>query len=282
MKNKTVLITGATSGIGFETAVALAGKGARIVFTTRDAARGVETQQRIISRSGNHEVFPMFCRLDDFQSIRDFAKNFTAQHASLDVLINNAGIWETVRKESVNGIEMTFAVNYLAPFLLTLLLLPQLEKSAPSRIINVSSQAYQTAKINFEDPEFKQSYPWMEAYTQSKLANMLFTTLLAKKMISFGITVNCLHPGVVLTPIYRNMNPFLRAFFRLYMIRPAKGAQTTVYLASSPEIQHLTGAYFVKNKQAEILPHAKDPETAEQLWNLGMKYISPWLSGNPI
>jgi len=282
MKNKTVLITGATSGIGFETALALARKGARIVFTTREPARGAETQQRIIRQSGNHEVFPMFCRLDDFQSIVDFSKNFTAQHPSLDVLINNAGLWETVRKESVNGIEMTFAVNHLAPFLLTLLLLPQLKKSAPSRIINVSSKSYETAKINFEDPEFKQSYPWMEAYSQSKLANILFTTFLANNVMPFGITVNCLHPGVVLTPIYRNMNPFLRIFFRLYMIRPAKGAQTTVYLASSPEVQHLTGAYFVKKNQVGIMPHALDPETAKQLWNLSMKYISPWLSGNPI
>lgn len=277
MQGKTVLITGATSGIGFETALEIAKLGATIVFTTRDITKGENICKQLISLSGNSKVYVMECRLDDFSSIRTFAQNFLSRFTELHVLINNAGVWETSRKESTNSIELTFAVNHLAPFLLTQWMLPLMKNSAPSRIITVSSQAHKSATLNFDDLEFKRRFPWMAPYSQSKLANILFTRLLATKLESSGVTANCLHPGAVRTSIFHNMSPALRMFFKWFMISPAEGAETSIYLATSPEIARISGQYFIRKKTAPISKAAQRDMDAEKLWALSRKYTAEFL-----
>jgi NAD(P)-dependent dehydrogenase (short-subunit alcohol dehydrogenase family) len=272
MKGKTVLITGATSGIGRETALALAARGAKVVFTARDAKIANETRAYISEKTGNDEIHVHFCRLDSFKSIREFCTEVLEKYKNLHVLINNAGIWESRRKESMDGIELTFAVNHLAPFLMTNLLLERIWMSAPARIINVSSSAHAGAEINFRDIEFKKEFPRMKAYSQSKLANILFTRLLAEKLTGSGVTVNCLHPGVVYTSIYRNINPVMRSFFRLAMISPEKGAKTSIFLASSPDVENISGEYFAKKKIAHSNKESHDLIIAERLWNLSEEY----------
>lgn len=282
MKEKMILITGATSGLGYETALGLARTGASVAFTTRDPEKGETTRKKLTAQSGNPRIASFECRLDDLGSVRDFCQRFKEVHPGLDVLINNAGVFETRRKVSANGFELTFAVNHLAPFLLTLQLIPLLKKSASARIINVTSKVYAAAQIHFEDPGFKQQFPFMAAYSQSKLANLLFTRYLAEQLNGSGITVNCVHPGVVMTSIYRNMHPLLRLFFNFYMIRPKQGAKPSLYLATSPEVEGTTGAYFHRFKKQEIRGAGLDMEAARRLWEMSMTYVSPWLPGNPI
>jgi len=278
MKGKTILITGATSGIGKETALALSSMGARVVFTTRDVSRGEETCAHISERSGNPEVHAMFCRLDSFRSIQEFSNDFKRKYKQLHVLINNAGAFEIHRKLSADGIELTFAVNHLAPFLMTHLLLDNIRAGGAGRIINVSSGVHKKAMINFGDIEFRKNYHWMRAYSQSKLANVLFTFLLSKKMAGTGVTVNCLHPGMVLTNIYRDMNPLLRSFFRLHMLSPRKGAETSIFLASSDEVKDVTGAFFEKKKMVKDLNSSCDTEAADRLWQLSAEYARDYLN----
>lgn len=281
MQGKTVLITGATSGIGLETARKLLNSGAKIVITTRDIEKGRLICERLISSTGRQEIYPIFCRLDSFQSIADFAEIYKKDHQTLDVLINNAGVWETSRKESLDGIELTFAVNHLAPFLLTNLLLPALSKPVSSRIINVASGAHKGATINFADIENKNGYHWMKPYSQTKLANILFTRMLANKLRHTKFTVNCLHPGIVSTSIFRNMNPLVKVPFRLYMISPEKGAENSVYLASSQEVEKISGEYFVKKRIDLGSSDSRDMEMAKKLWEISTiftrKYIQPWI-----
>jgi NAD(P)-dependent dehydrogenase (short-subunit alcohol dehydrogenase family) len=273
MKGKTVLITGATSGIGLQTALALTKMGARMVFTTRNLARGEEVGGFLREHAGNDAVFPMFCRLDSLASVGEFCAKFLEQHARLDVLINNAGILQTRRKLSEDGIELTFAVNHLAPFLLTRLLLGRIIECAPARIINVSSDTHFDAQMDLNDLECKNGFPWMAAYRQSKLANVLFTYSLAEQLNGTGITVNCLHPGFVHTSIFRNLNPLVRLFLPFRAISPAKGAETSVFLASDPALEKTTGQYFCKKKPMRSAPASYDRELATRLWEISMQYI---------
>ena len=216
MKDKIVLITGATSGIGKETAVGLAKPGASIVFTTREIDRGRMARDEIIRESKNDKVDFIHCDLASFGSIRSCCEEFKNKYERLDVLINNAGVWDFRRRESKDGIENTFTINYLAPFLMTNLLLDILKRSAPSRIVNVASALHtRVHTINFDDIEFKKSFSAWQAYGQSKLAVILFTKLLAEKLKDTGVTVNCLHPGVAATNISRDANFFYRALFKV-------------------------------------------------------------------
>jgi NAD(P)-dependent dehydrogenase (short-subunit alcohol dehydrogenase family) len=272
MRDKIVLITGVTSGIGKQTAVGLAMLGATIVFTARDMGRGGTTKVEIIRESKNDKVDFIHCDLASFDSIRSCCKEFKNKYERLDVLINNAGTWNFKRRESRDGIENTFAVNYLAPFLMTNLLLDVLKGSAPSRIINVAS-AFHGGTINFDDVEFKKLFSAPKAYRQSKLALILFTRLLAEKLEDTGVTVNCVHPGRVATNLYREGNVFYRTFSKLFARDPAKGAETSIYLASSPEIEKITGEYFADKKieQSSAEPH--NMETAKKLWDLSVHYV---------
>jgi NAD(P)-dependent dehydrogenase (short-subunit alcohol dehydrogenase family) len=273
MKGKVVLVTGATSGIGKETAIGLAKLGATVVFTTRDDWRGETSRQDIVRLSGNQKVEPLFCDLASFESIRAFAAAFRAKHDRLHVLINNAGIWERKRSESKDGIELTFAVNVLAPFLLTNLLLNVVEKSAPARIINLSSGLHTRGRVDFDDLECKQGkFDGMAAYMQSKVAIMLFTIELAKRLEGRGVTVNSLAPGWVATNLSRSSGAFSRFIMNMMADKPAKGALTPIYLASAPEVGNITGKYFADRRLKESSPESNDMEKAGRLWELCAKY----------
>jgi NAD(P)-dependent dehydrogenase (short-subunit alcohol dehydrogenase family) len=267
-----VLITGATSGIGRETAVGLATLGASVVFTSRDMDRGRTTKDAVIRESKNDRVDFIQCDLASFDSIRSCCREFEGEYERLDVLINNAGTWNFKRRESRDGVEITFAVNYLAPFLMTNLLLDILKRSAPSRIVNVAS-ALHGGTINFDDVEFKKSFSQWKTYRQSKLALILFTRLLAEKLRDTGVTVNCVHPGRVATNLSREGNIFYRTFSKLFARDPKKGAETSIYLASSPEVEKVTGEYFADKKIKRSSTESYDMEIAKKLWDLSVHYV---------
>lgn len=272
LNNKIVLITGATSGIGKEAAKALAQKGMKLVLPVRNPAKGQKLKEEIHQLTGNGQVDLMECDLASLQSVRQFAADFSEKYDRLDVLINNAGIWETKRSESVDGIELTFAVNHLAPFLLTNLLLDKLKASAPSRVITVSSEAHRMAKIKFDDLEGKRRWSSMGSYGQSKLANIFFTRQLSFELNNTGVVSNCLHPGVVATHLFDKMPRFLHPFFRPFMIPPKKGAETTVFLATAPQAQEVSGEYFAKKKVKKTTSYAYNPEVAKKLWDVSRQY----------
>ncbi len=272
MIEKIVLITGATTGIGKETAVGLAQSGMTVVFTSRDAERGTATQMEIVNRTNNPRVMVLACDLASFESIRKCCQEYHARYQHLDVLINNAGVWDYRRRLSKDGIENTFATNYLAPFLMTNLLLAFLKKSSRSRIINVTS-GFHSGPIRFDDLEFKKSFSGRKAYSQSKLALILFTKLLAKTLAGSGVTVNVLQPGMVATNLARDAGSVSRTIFKLIAQSPQKGAESLIYLASSPEVSEVTGEYFVKKKIATPSAAATDLETAQKLWDVSVAYV---------
>ncbi len=272
LKDKNAIITGATSGIGRITALAIAEKGARLVLPVRNMAKGEELKQEIGEKTGNTSVELISCHLDSLESIRQFAEEYKQKHDTLHLLVNNAGTWEVKRRESEDGIEMNFAVNHLAPFMLTYLLLDTIKASAPARIVNVSSSAHKQTKMNFDDLEGKKRWSSMRSYGQGKLANILFTRKLAKDLEGTGVTANCLHPGVVSTRLFDKMPLVFRKIFGLFMITPDKGAETSIYLAASPEVEGVSGGYFVKKKQARPTRHAMDMDVAERLWEVSEEY----------
>ncbi len=269
---KVAIITGATSGIGLETAKALALKGMNLVLPVRNLGKGRAVKEKIHGLTGNGLVDLFQCDLSSLQSVRKFAEMVNNNYDRLDVLINNAGVWEMKRKESHDGIEMTWAVNHLAPFLLTNLLLEKLKASSPSRIITVSSMAHKAARIDFHDLEGRRRWNWMSTYSQSKLANVLFTRQLAKNLEGTGVVANCLHPGVVATNLFDKMPAIFHGPMRLVMIPPAKGAETIVYLATSQEVHNVSGEYYFKKKVAATTKYARDPMVAEKLWKISRQY----------
>jgi NAD(P)-dependent dehydrogenase (short-subunit alcohol dehydrogenase family) len=271
-EGKNVIITGATSGLGKETAVSIAGMKARLVLPVRNIEKGELVKKKIIEKTGNQDVHIMNCDLASFESIRQFASEFKKRFNVLNVLINNAGVWETRRKETSDGIEMNFGVNHLAPFLLTGLLLEELRAGAPSRVVNVSSNAHKYGKINFRDIEGKKNFSSMLAYGQSKLANILFTRFLADMVIEDGITVNCLHPGVAATSLFHQFHPVLRTVAGIFMTDSRKGSETISYLATSPEVGEVTGKYFKKKRISKPAPAALDDRAAAKLWELSREY----------
>lgn len=276
MKGKTCLITGATSGIGKVTAFALAKLGASVVFTTRDEEKGRATKKEFVEHSGNGSIEFLFCDLSSLQSVKDCCRLFNSGHDRLDVLINNAGIWERKRSVSNDGIELTFAVNHLAPFLMTNLLLDILKKSAPSRVISVSSGLH-GGTINFDDIEFRRKFKGMIAYRQSKLADMLFIRELSRRLIGSSVTANCVMPGMVRTGLGRNSMWINRAFFKAFGSPPEKGARTSIYLASSAEVEKTSGKCFSKGRVVETSEKSNDPTLAKQLWEVSLKYVERWL-----
>ncbi len=272
ISDKFCLLTGATSGIGRQTAYALARSGAHVIITYRDKQKALETQNWISHETGAH-IEGFYCDLSSFKSIRTFVAEFKARFQQLDVLINNAGIWETSRKLSADGIELNFATNHLGPFLLTNLMLDLLRRSAPARIINVASGAHKSARIFFEDVEMTKNFSSYKAYGQSKLANILFTKLLAEKLKCDNVTVNCLHPGVVSTNIFNKMRKIGILMMKPIMITPQKGAVTSVYLATSDEVSNITGKYFAKEKVVNSSEISQDMEIAQKLWDLSIDYV---------
>jgi len=274
INGKICLITGATSGIGKATAIELARRGAHVVYTARNLEKARIVKEEIISKTQNSNIEFFACELSSFGSIKTFVDNFKSKYSRLDVLINNAGLWEAQRKLSKDGIELTFAVNYLAPFLLTNLLLDLLVKSAPSRIINVSSELHRKGTIDFDDLESKKRYNGMKAYYNSKLAIILFTKELARRLQGSGVSANIAHPGLVKTDIYRSLPYLVKQFIFLFgAITPEEGAITSVYLAASEEVSNISGEYFARGKVSKSSDESYDVEKAEKLWDVSVGYV---------
>ncbi|HEX6710800.1 MAG TPA: SDR family oxidoreductase [Rubrobacter sp.] len=269
MGGKTVLITGGTSGIGKATAVALAAMGANVVITGRNAERGVAAVEEIKGQSTNAElILADLCVQDE---VRRLAETFLARHDRLDVLVNNAGVVLSKRTETPDGIETTLAINHLAPFLLTNLLLDRLKESAPSRVITVSSEAQRWGSMDFGDLQSRRRYRGFPVYGMTKLANIMFTYELAERLRGKGVTANCLHPGSVGTNFGQNNRGAMALFFRTFkpfMRSPEQGADTLIWLASSPEVDGVSGKYFSDRKEIEAQDIAYDPDVRRTLWEV--------------
>jgi NAD(P)-dependent dehydrogenase (short-subunit alcohol dehydrogenase family) len=277
MSGKICLVTGATNGIGKAAAQALAQMGATVVIVGRNAPKTAKLVEEIRATSGNQNVDFLLADLSSQQEVRRLAEEFKSKYSHLHVLLNNAGGTFTTRQLSVDGIEMTFALNHLAYFLLTNLLLDTLKASVPARIINVSSDAHSGGKIEFDNLQGERSYSSFGPYGNSKLANILFTTELACRLEGTGVTVNALHPGLTSTGFGKN-NPGLLMKIMGVVIplvgrSPEKGAETSIYLASSPEVQGITGKYFVDCKVTQPAPQAADSATARKLWDVSAEMV---------
>lgn len=260
MSEKTVLVTGSTDGIGRQTALELAEMGATVLLHGRDDEKGRAVLADIARRTGNNRLDFFRADLASFREIRQLAAAVLGKYPRLDVLINNAGVYEPHRRLSADGIEMTLAVNHLAPFLLTGLLLPLLKKSAPARIIIVSSMAH-ASSVDFDNLQGEKGYSGYQAYATSKLCNILFTFELAERLAGSGVTANCLHPGVINTKL-------LQAGWGMGGAPPEEGARTPVYLASAPELQHVSGKYFRDMRVARPAAVAYDREARRKCWEI--------------
>lgn len=272
MEGKVCVVTGATAGIGRVTAEVLAGKGAAVVLVGRNEPKGAAALDAIRRATGNGRLRFERADLSSQAEIRALAGRLGAQFDAIDVLVNNAGALFTRRRESADGIEMTFALNHLGYFLLTGLLLDRLRASAAARIVNVASGAHRGARIELDDPQGTQRYGGWRAYKWSKLANVLFTYRLAALLAGTPITANCLHPGFVASRFgHENGGLFaavLKVAQRLFAIDEAAGARTGIHLATAPEVAAVTGRYFDRCREAESAPASRDEAAARRLWAL--------------
>jgi NAD(P)-dependent dehydrogenase (short-subunit alcohol dehydrogenase family) len=279
MQGKVCIVTGANSGIGKATSLGLAQMGATVVMVCRDRTKGEEAQNEIKTKSGNNAIDLLLAELSSQESIRQLVENFQQHYMQLHILINNAGGVNLSRRDTVDGFEMTFAVNYLAPFLLTNLLLDKLKASAPARIVNVSSESHESGYIKMDDLQLEKKYRLMRAYGQSKLALVLFTYELARRLQGTGVTANCLHPGFVATNIGQSGvgrvgRSIVKLIFSSLGISPEEGAKTSIYLASSPDIEGVTGKYFVKSIPVRSAPISYDESLQRQLWEESAKLVN--------
>jgi len=270
MEDKICLVTGANSGIGKHTALGLARAGARVVMVCRSAERGAQAQADVIAGSGNDKVELMVADLSSQADIGNLATAYGQRHDRLDILVNNAGVYLNRRYESVDGLEMTFALNHMGYFTLTNLLLPILNQSGPARIVNVSSDAHRMARLNFDDLQNKRSYRGFAVYAQSKLANILFTYELARRLNGQTVTVNAVHPGMVSTNFgvsNGGLSGFLfKKIVGLFGLTAAEGASTPLHVALSPGVEGITGGYFVRKQQVKPSRASFDGATAGRLW----------------
>ncbi|XP_037824349.1 retinol dehydrogenase 13-like [Lucilia sericata] len=276
LEGKVAIVTGCNTGIGKEMALDLARRGAKVYMACRNYEKCEQARSEIITETGNLNVFNRTLDLASLESIRQFVKDFLLEEPHLDILINNAGICCVKRSLTVDGFEQHLGVNHLGHFLLTNLLLDILKKSAPSRIIVVSSIIHYVASIKKKDLNSERHYNKMLAYAQSKLANILFTRKLSQLLKGSGVTVNCLHPGVVRTEIWRNdaILDLLNVLFSWLLLRsPKGGAQTALYLAIDPELKDKSGDYYDRMKKTEVAPKAKDDAMAEWLWQESEKLV---------
>ncbi|KKN15842.1 hypothetical protein LCGC14_0981970 [marine sediment metagenome] len=269
MEGKICIITGANSGIGKATAIGLAEMGMTIVMVCREKESGGKAQKEIIEVTGNKNVDLLLCDLSSQKEIRELVSNFKNKYQLLHILINNAGVMMKRGPISTDGFEMNFAVNHLAPFLLTNLLLDILKKSAPSRIINVSSGAHKMAKLDFDDLQSENTKPrFMRIYGNSKLALMLFSYELSRRLEGTNVTVNTVHPGVVATNLGRHQSKFSQKFSKVVFKKPEKGAETSIYLASSPEVEGITGKYFVNKQSRKSSEASYNEDNAKKIWKI--------------
>jgi NAD(P)-dependent dehydrogenase (short-subunit alcohol dehydrogenase family) len=276
VKDKVCVITGATDGIGKETAYGLALQGAQLLIHGRDPDKGARTVAELKARSRNPAIEFLPADFGALADVRRLAAALMQRTPRIDVLINNAGGMFVNRTVSKDGYELTFAVNHLAPFLLTHLLLDTLKSATQARIVTTASNAHRGATLDFADLQATRNYSGMGAYGRSKLANILFTRALAKRLEGFAVTATCLHPGFVRTSIARDMGAIPRGLFGLmapFIRSPQKGAQTLVYLAASPEVQGASGGYYFDCKLTQPSPAAQDEQAAEQLWQVSKQLV---------
>jgi NAD(P)-dependent dehydrogenase (short-subunit alcohol dehydrogenase family) len=271
MGGKTVLITGGTSGIGKATAVALAAMEANVVVVGRNPERGGAAVDEIKAQSHSGSVELMLADLSVQAEVRRLAEEFLRRHDRLDVLANNAGLVQSKRTETPDGIETTLAINHLAPFLLTKLLVERLEQSAPSRVITVSSEAQRWGNMDFENMQSRRKYKGFPVYGMTKLANIMFTYELAERLEGTGVSANCLHPGSVGTNFGQNNRGTMALFFRTFkpfMRSPEQGADTLIWLSSSSAVDGVSGKYFSDRKEIEAKKVAYDPAARRRLWEI--------------
>jgi retinol dehydrogenase 14 len=271
MSGKICIVTGSNSGIGKETALALVEMDATVIMVVRNQEKGQKALNEIVTQTGKHSVNLMLCDMSSMASVKSFAKEFKKKYNRLDVLVNNAGGEFSKCEVTSEGFERTFAVDYLAPFLLTHELLNLLKASAPSRIINVSSGLAKNGKINFDDLQSTKDYKGMQVYSKAKLMLMMFTYELSRRLEGTGVRANVLMPGFVATNLGKNSGS-LRSSIMFKMVRPMqinakKGAETSVYLASSDEVIDVTGKCFAKKKEVVTCPASYDESIQKRLWN---------------
>jgi len=277
MQGKTVLVTGATNGIGLVAAREMARMGAQTVLVSRSAEKCASTAALIKKETGNEQVEFIAADLSTNAGVQHAAHEFKKRHTHLDVLLNNAGAMFMSRQVSTDGIEMTIALNHLNYFHLTALLMDVLKASGPARVVNVSSDAHRGGKINLDDLQLKKGYSGFGAYSQSKLANVLFTYELARKLQGTLVTSNALHPGFVNTGFAKNNGGLFKLAMGLLSPMQKKvedGAQTSIYLATSPEVEGISGKYFADSKALESDPASYDQDTAAKLWQLSLELIA--------
>ena len=274
MQGKVCLVTGATSGIGRETALGLAARGATTVLAARDAARAKAAVDAIRRETGNAEVDYVLADLSVQAQVRCMAADILDRYPRLDVLVNNAGAMFWRRHVTADGLEMTFALDHLAPFLLTNLLLDLLKASIPSRIVTVASEAHEGAQIPLDDLQQERTrYQPLRVYSQAKLANLLFTYELARRLAGTGVTANALHPGFVASNFAQGNSQVMKTLMvvtRPFSISPQEGAKTSIYLATSPEVENVTGQYFIKCRPARSSPASYDEAAAHRLWDVSL------------
>jgi NAD(P)-dependent dehydrogenase (short-subunit alcohol dehydrogenase family) len=269
LDGRTCLVTGATSGIGLETARGLARLGAHVVIVGRDRERAESARKAIRESTGDPRVDVLLADLSSLAGVRGLAEDFLAQHAALHVLVNNAGTVELKRTTTVDGFEKTFAVNHLAYFLLTNLLLPRLRESAPARIVNVSSEAHRFGRLDLADLQSEKSYAAMRVYGKSKLLNVLFTTALAEKLAGSGVTANSLHPGAVSTRLGTHNGAWAKlliGLLRPFFLTPEQGAANSIFVAASDELEGVSGKYFVKQRAVEPSRRSQREGLARRVW----------------
>jgi retinol dehydrogenase 12 len=271
MGGKTVVITGASSGIGRAAAIELAGKGANVVAVGRDAKRTASIARKV----GAEPIQADFSSLDE---VRRVAGLVLDRHERVDVLVNNAGLVAGRRRLTADGLELTMAVNHFAPFLLTNLLLDRMKASAPARVVTTASDAHRGGLLDVADLNGDRKWSAWSAYGTSKLANILFTRALARRLEGTGVVANCLHPGVIRTGLARGAPPLIRLGWRaasVFFGSPRKGADTIVYLASAPDAADVTGGYFSNSRPATPSVQAQDDELAEELWAASARLVGP-------
>jgi NAD(P)-dependent dehydrogenase (short-subunit alcohol dehydrogenase family) len=277
LEGKICLVTGSTSGIGKVTARELAKQGATVVLVSRTRAKGEATQTEITQATGNPHVELLVADLSLLADVRRLASEFQHTNSHLHLLVNNAGCAYPTRTLTSEGLEATLVVNYLAPFLLTELLLDTLKASAPARIVNVSSAQHANAHIDFDNLQGEKKYGNLSTYNQAKLAVLLWTYELARRLKGTGVTVNALHPGITATNFPSGMTGVLAWGMRLskpFLLTPEKGAQTTLYLATSPEVEGVTGKYFVKSHETTSSNDSYDQTVGARLWEVTEQLVA--------
>ena len=273
LAGRVCLVTGASSGIGKVTARELSRLGARVLLVCRSRERGERALLELNLALGNPRLHLLVADLSSQREVRRLAEEVRRNFEALHVLVNNAGINCRERQLTADGIERTLAVNHLAPFLLSRLLADLLSKSAPARIVNVGSAAYRYGRIDLEDPNLEKRYSPFAAYARSKLALLLASLELAERLAGSAVSVNCVHPGLAATEIFRDHPPVLRFLFGVIGKSPARAARSSVYLAASPLVEGMTGRFFIGERPAALARHAQDPELRRELWELSETLI---------